>query len=93
MEREPQSLKDRETARMQLRREVRERITGYIAGALSLVAGLAWNDAVKGIIEYALPLEKNSIPAKVLYAIVISFVAIVLTIYLVRLINPPVEKK
>ena len=30
---------------------VRERTMGYIVGALGLVAGLAWNDAIKSLIE------------------------------------------
>ena len=75
-----------------MRNEIRERTIGYIAAAFSVVAGLAWNDAIKGIIEYAFPLPANSLPAKVIYALAISIVAVVITSYLVRLIMPP-EKK
>ena len=70
-----------------LRREVRERTLGFITGGLGLVAGLAWNDAIKGLIEYLFPLGKDSIPAKFIYASLISIVVIVLSMYLVRLLK------
>ena len=75
-----------------LRREMRERTVGFITGGLGLVAGLAWNDAIKALIEYLFPLGKDSIPAKFIYAAVISAVVIVLSVYLVRLLKED-EKK
>ena len=35
-----------------LKKEVRERTLGFITGGLGLVAGLAWNDAIKALIDY-----------------------------------------
>ena len=64
--------------------EVREQTLGFITAGLGLVAGLAWNDAIKALIEYLFPLEKNGIPAKFLYAIVITLVVVFLSVYLVR---------
>ncbi len=60
--------------RRQLQGEVRERMTGYILGALGLVAGLAWNEAIKAAIDYLFPLNKDGLAAKFLYALVITLV-------------------
>lgn len=65
--------------------EVQERMLGFITGAFGLVAGLAWNDAIKALIEYAFPLGRESIWAKFIYATLISCVVVLLTITLVRL--------
>lgn len=75
-----------------LRREVRERTLGFITGGLGLVAGLAWNDAIKALIEYLFPLGKDSIPAKFIYAVLISIIVVALSVYLVRLLKTEEEK-
>ena len=67
-----------------LRAEVRERTLGFITAGLGLVAGLAWNDAIKALIEYLFPLDKNGLLAKFLYAVVITLVVVFLSVYLVR---------
>lgn len=67
-----------------LQAEVRERTLGFITAGLGLVAGLAWNDAIKALIDYLFPLDKNGLLAKFLYAIVITLVVVFLSIYLVR---------
>ncbi|PIT91796.1 hypothetical protein COU12_01090 [Candidatus Jorgensenbacteria bacterium CG10_big_fil_rev_8_21_14_0_10_54_38] len=59
------------------RREMREKVTGYLLAAFGLVAGLAWNEAIKGLIDYLFPLSQNSLIAKFGYAGLITiFVAI-----------------
>lgn len=67
-----------------LSREVRERTTVYIVSALSLVAGLAWNDAIKSMIEYAFPLSDSTITAKLIYAVLMTLFIVVITVYMVR---------
>ncbi len=59
--------------------EVREQTVGYIAGALGLVAGLAWNDAIKGLIEYLIPLPGGGLWAKFIYALIITLVVVLVT--------------
>lgn len=68
-----------------LKKAVRERTVGYIIAALGLVAGLAWNDAVKSLIESVFPLKQNSLSAKFIYAIVITLVIVIFTAYLAKL--------
>mgnify|MGYP001589569094 CR=1 FL=1 len=64
--------------------EVKERMIGYVAAAFSLVAGLAWNDAIKTLIDLFVP-QTNTVLAKFLYAVSITTVAVVITVYFVRL--------
>ncbi len=82
MEEDQKKIKERTT---ELKKEVRERTVGYIVAALGLVAGLAWNDAVKSLIEYFFPLQQNTVFAKFLYALFITFVIVLVSIYLTRL--------
>lgn len=67
--------------------EVSERTLGFILGAFGLVAGLAWNDAVKALIEHLFPVPQDTLPAKFVYAIIISLLVVMVSIYLSRLIQ------
>ncbi|TSC67934.1 MAG: Uncharacterized protein G01um101466_600 [Parcubacteria group bacterium Gr01-1014_66] len=64
--------------------EVTQQIRGYIAASFGLVAGLAWNDAVKTLIEYLVPVAQNTVFAKFLYAVVITLFVVLITGYLMR---------
>lgn len=66
-----------------LRKEVRSRTLGYIVGALGLIVGLAWNDAIKAFIEYWFPLGGNGIIAKFFYAAFITLIVIIVSYYLI----------
>ncbi|HAS84584.1 MAG TPA: hypothetical protein DCS23_00710 [Candidatus Yonathbacteria bacterium] len=70
--------------------EVRERSMTYIAGGLGIVVGLAWNEAIKSLIDYLYPASSaNSISAKFVYAIIITVIVVLVTMYIVR---PPAKK-
>lgn len=69
---------------LSLKREVRAQVIGYVVAALGLVAGLAWNDAVKSIIEHFFSLSQNTIWAKVGYALILSTVVGILSFNLVK---------
>lgn len=64
-------------------KSVKNKIFGYIAAGLGLVAGLAWNDAVKSLIDYFLPDTASTIIAKIIYAFVIT-VIVGLVLYFVE---------
>ena len=68
-----------------LQKEVRERTIGYLLAAFGLVAGLAWNDAIKTAIEEFFPLKGDTILAKLIYAVLITLIVVVITMYLARL--------
>ncbi|PIQ68440.1 MAG: hypothetical protein COV91_04190 [Candidatus Taylorbacteria bacterium CG11_big_fil_rev_8_21_14_0_20_46_11] len=67
-----------------LEQATRERTVGFITAGLGLVAGLAWNDAIRSLIDYLFPLDKNGLTAKFIYAVAITFVVVILSQYLVR---------
>lgn len=69
------------------RKEIQERTMGYVVGALGLTAGLAWNEAIKALIEYLFPLSKNNLVAKFIYASIITLVVVVISVYLVKLFD------
>jgi lysylphosphatidylglycerol synthetase-like protein (DUF2156 family) len=67
-----------------LKSELRERTLGYVVAAFGIVAGLAWNDAVKSLIEYVFPGDKNSLIVKFIYAVIITVLVVVVTTMLMR---------
>lgn len=79
--------------RKKVTNEIREKLLGYLVAALGLVAGLAWNDAIKSTIEYAFPLNKDSLTMKFIYALIITLVIVVATVYLTRILKRKEEEK
>jgi len=69
----------------ELRQEAGDKFRQYIGAGFGLVAGLAWNDAIKSSIEYLFPLEKNSLTAKFAYAVLMTLVVVVIGLSLAKL--------
>lgn len=65
--------------------EIRERTVAYVVAAFGLVAGLAWNEAIKAAIEYLFPLSKNTLLAKFIYAALITLMVVIVTVNLMKL--------
>ncbi len=65
--------------------EVKEKTVGYILAALGLVAGLAWNEAIKALIERFFPVGTSTLLVRFSYAVLITIVVVVVSIYLTRL--------
>lgn len=82
------TLKDRGA---EIEREIREKTLGYILTSFGLVAGLAWNEAIKGFIERFFSDSGGGLLAKFLYAIVVTIAVVVISLYLSRIFK--VEKK
>lgn len=75
-----------------LKQEVSEKVSGYILGALGLVAGLAWNEAVKALIDSFFPSDASGgVAAKFIYAIVITTGVVIVTIYVTKLLKKDSE--
>ncbi|MBU0596732.1 hypothetical protein KJ641_02440 [Patescibacteria group bacterium] len=65
--------------------EVTTQVIGYVVAALGLVAGLAWNDAIKTLIEFLFPMAGgNSVIIKFGYAFLITAVVVLITLLLTR---------
>jgi uncharacterized membrane protein YidH (DUF202 family) len=61
---------------------IKSKIPAIIVGSLAFVAGLAWNEAIKGLIDYYAPNQyKNSKNAwiKVIYALILTIVIAIIT--------------
>ncbi len=76
----------------EIKKEIQEKTLGYILAAFGLVAALAWNDAIKGLIEYFIPLSKNTVLVKFIYAVVLTFVVVIVSIYLTKLFSNKKEE-
>ncbi|MCR4281187.1 MAG: DUF5654 family protein [Candidatus Kaiserbacteria bacterium] len=67
-----------------LKDELRSKILTFVGGAFGLVAGLAWNDAVKELILYLYPAATDTVMAKFVYAIFITIIVVIIITYLER---------
>lgn len=72
------------TKRKRFRSEFKKQLVGYIVGAFGLIAGLAWNEAIKSLIGYLFPSGQHSLLAQFIYAIAITAVVVIITIHLTR---------
>jgi len=70
-----------------LRKEIKEKTISYILAAFGLVAGLAWNEAIKSLIEELFPVKGSGVFAKFIYAFLITVVVVIISVYLVRLVR------
>ncbi len=62
-----------------LRKEIRRQSFGYILAAFGFVAGLAWNDAIKALIDFVFPLGTQGLLAKFIYAVAVTILVIIAT--------------
>jgi|GEM_PF-1503883 len=72
---------------VEVRAALADQTMAYVTAALSVVAGLAWNDAVKAAITYYFPAQASSIAAMFLYAVLMTAVVVILTLILRRVIG------
>lgn len=64
--------------------ELRRRSFGYITTAFGLVAGLAWNEAIKAVIENFFPMDKGGMIAKFVYALFITILLVFISVYILK---------
>lgn len=76
-----------------IQREAREKVISYIGAGFGVIASLAWNEAIKALIEYIFPLKQDTILAKFVYASAMTFVLIFVTVYLVKILRVEKTKK
>lgn len=74
-------------------REVKEKTLGFILTAFGLVAGLAWNEAIQSLIKSFFAVDKDSILVKFIYAIVITVLVVIITVYLTKFFGKNEEEK
>ena len=71
----------------ELNMEIKKKVAGYVTAGFGVVAGLAWNDAIRTFIEKYFPQNGSTIVAKFVYALFITLVLVIVSVYLVRLLN------
>ncbi len=71
----------------EIKKEILERMISYIIAAFGLVAGLAWNEAIKALIEYFFPVSKDTLLAKFIYAISMTLIVVIITVYLMKILK------
>ncbi|MFA7208840.1 MAG: DUF5654 family protein [Parcubacteria group bacterium] len=65
--------------------ELRNKSFGYITTAFGLVAGLAWNEAIKSVIDGFFPVsDGGGMIAKFIYAIFITIVLVFISVYILK---------
>lgn len=77
MKKIPESLQN-------IKKEIRRQILSYMTAAFGIVAGFAWNEAIKSLIEYFIPPSSNAVWAKLIYAAVLTVVVVFATIVITR---------
>jgi hypothetical protein len=66
-------------------------VSAIITGIVLLVS-LAWNDLIKTFIKKYFPAkDDNTVRGKFIYAMIITFLVIILQIYLFPILNPDYE--
>ncbi|MDP1884245.1 MAG: DUF5654 family protein [Candidatus Moranbacteria bacterium] len=73
--------------------ELRNKSFSYITTAFGLVAGLAWNEAIKALIERFFPMSTGGMIAKFIYAIVITILLVFISVYILKIDEESSAKK
>lgn len=68
----------------QIRKESVEKISVLLTSAFGLVAALAWNTAIEGVFTAVFG-PRSNLEAMILYAVVVTVIAVVVTIYVGRI--------
>ncbi|NBX51723.1 hypothetical protein EBT25_17750 [bacterium] len=76
-----------------MRDVTREQTLGFITAALSLVAGLAWNDAITAMIKEVFPSGASNLLAKFFYAALVTVVVVVLSLVVQKIFAADTEEK
>jgi hypothetical protein len=69
---------------MAMKKEVLEKMAALLTAAFGLVAALAWNGAILAIFK-AIFGTAETIPALLAYAIIVTIIAVIVTIWIARL--------
>lgn len=74
----PQKTKNKNEL-AELKAQAREKTANLILAGFGFVAGLAWNEAIKSLIDTIFVLEKNSLLAKFIYAILVTILIVIVS--------------
>ena len=75
-----------------MQKEVIEKIAALITAAFGLIAALAWNEAIQEIFRLVFG-DQSGIWAMLFYAVVVTIIAVVVTIWIGRVAEKQTGKK
>jgi uncharacterized membrane protein YidH (DUF202 family) len=75
-----------------MQKEVIEKIAALITAAFGLVAALAWNEAIQEIFRLVFG-EQSGVWAMIAYAVIVTIIAVVVTIWIGRVAEKQTGKK
>jgi MFS-type transporter involved in bile tolerance (Atg22 family) len=75
-----------------MRKEVIEKIAALITAAFGLIAALAWNEAIQAIFRLVFG-EQAGVWAMIFYAVVVTIIAVLVTIWIGRVAEKSGVKK
>jgi uncharacterized BrkB/YihY/UPF0761 family membrane protein len=75
-----------------MQKEVIEKIAALITAAFGLVAALAWNEAIQEIFRLVFG-EQSGVWAMLFYAVIVTIIAVVVTIWIGRVAEKHTGKK
>lgn len=75
-----------------MQKEVIEKVAALITAAFGLIAALAWNEAIQEIFRLVFG-DQSGIWAMLFYAVVVTIIAVVVTIWIGRVAEKHTAKK
>ena len=69
-----------------MKKEVIEKLAALVTAAFGLIAALAWNGAIQAIFKSVFG-SADSVPAMLTYAVVVTLIAVLVTIWVARAAN------
>jgi uncharacterized BrkB/YihY/UPF0761 family membrane protein len=75
-----------------MQKQVIEKIAALITAAFGLVAALAWNEAIQEIFRLVFG-EQSGVWAMLFYAVIVTIIAVVVTIWIGRVAEKHTDKK
>jgi hypothetical protein len=75
-----------------MQKEVIEKIAALITAAFGLIAALAWNEAIQEIFRLVFG-EQSGVWAMIFYAVVVTIIAVLVTIWIGRVAEKSGVKK
>jgi uncharacterized membrane protein len=62
-----------------------EKMLTFILAGFGLVASLAWNEAIKSLVDTLLPQKTSALIGKFVYAILVTFIIVLISRYLEKI--------
>ncbi len=67
------------------KRAFKEKMVTFILAGFGVVASLAWNEAIKSLVDTLLPKQTSALIGKFIYAILVTFIVVLISRYLEKI--------